>query len=116
MIPGCVFRKSRRTASGTREGRMGIARPTRGPADVFLMGRNGRISLRLRAPRPAARIHLSSTRCVMRKLRLQVDALAVESFEPSPDEAQVRGTVQAHVPTNPNAHTCDPLVGTCFGF
>jgi hypothetical protein len=27
-----------------------------------------------------------------------------------------RGTVMAHNPTNPNAHTCDPLVGTCFGY
>lgn len=52
----------------------------------------------------------------MRKLRLNVDHLAVESFEPSPDEPRVRGTVEAHAPTNPNANTCDPLVGTCFGF
>lgn len=52
----------------------------------------------------------------MRKLRLNVDALAVESFAPAADEQVPRGTVQAHQPTNPNAHTCDPLVGTCFGF
>ena len=52
----------------------------------------------------------------MRKLRLQVDALMVESFEASPAEPVVRGTVQAHAPTNPNAHTCDPFVGTCFGY
>ncbi|HEX2079775.1 MAG TPA: hypothetical protein VHG08_18815 [Longimicrobium sp.] len=51
----------------------------------------------------------------MKKLRLQLDALAVESFEPAPVEG-MRGTVAAHAPTNPNAHTCDPLVGTCFGF
>ena len=52
----------------------------------------------------------------MRKLRLNVDALAVESFAPAADEPVPRGTVQAHQPTNPNANTCDPLVGTCFGF
>jgi hypothetical protein len=52
---------------------------------------------------------------MMRKLRLEMDSLAVESFEPQPVEA-ARGTVVAHNPTNPNAHTCDPLVGTCFGY
>ncbi len=51
----------------------------------------------------------------MKKLRLKLDALAVESFEPAPAE-EMRGTVAAHAPTNPNAHTCDPFVGTCFGF
>lgn len=51
----------------------------------------------------------------MKKLRLQLDALAVESFEPAPVE-EVRGTVAAHAPTNPNANTCDPFAGTCFGF
>ena len=51
----------------------------------------------------------------MRKLRLDVDALSVQSFEPAPPET-ARGTVMGHAPTNPNAHTCDPLVGTCFGY
>jgi hypothetical protein len=51
----------------------------------------------------------------MRKLRLELDSLAVESFEPQAAET-ARGTVVAHNPTNPNAHTCDPLVGTCFGY
>lgn len=52
----------------------------------------------------------------MRKLRLDLDRLDVESFEPEPPELAARGTVDAHQPTNPNANTCDPLEGTCFGF
>jgi hypothetical protein len=52
----------------------------------------------------------------MRKLKLDVDRLAVESFEAEPAEIEGRGTVRAHAPTNIHAHTCDPLVGTCFGF
>ncbi len=51
----------------------------------------------------------------MRKLKLELDTLAVESFE-AESACEARGTVAAHNPTNPNAHTCDPLVGTCFGF
>lgn len=51
----------------------------------------------------------------MKKLRLEMDALAVESFEPAA-ACEERGTVAAHNPTNPRAHTCDPLVGTCFGY
>ncbi|HEX8904498.1 MAG TPA: hypothetical protein VF771_06635 [Longimicrobiaceae bacterium] len=52
----------------------------------------------------------------MKKLRLDLDRLSVESFTPEPELADARGTVRAHAPTNINAHTCDPLVGTCFGF
>lgn len=51
----------------------------------------------------------------MRKLRLNPDALEVQSFETAPPEVE-RGTVDAHQQTNPNANTCDPLEGTCFGF
>jgi hypothetical protein len=52
----------------------------------------------------------------MRKLKLDLGALAVESFEPAPEPKPERGTVEAHAPTNPQANTCDPLEGTCFGF
>ncbi|HEU4455322.1 MAG TPA: hypothetical protein VFR81_19815 [Longimicrobium sp.] len=52
----------------------------------------------------------------MRKLRLDPETLDVQSFDTAPDEARGRGTVEAHQPTNPNANTCDPLEGTCFGF
>ena len=51
----------------------------------------------------------------MRKLKLDVDTLAVDSFEALPPQAE-RGTVEGYAPTNPNAHTCNPLVGTCFGY
>jgi hypothetical protein len=52
----------------------------------------------------------------MKKLSLNLDKLRVETFEPLPVETDERGTVRAHQPTNPNANTCDPLEGTCFGF
>jgi hypothetical protein len=52
----------------------------------------------------------------MRKLRLDLGALAVESFEPAPEPKTEKGTVEAYAPTNPLANTCDPLEGTCFGF
>jgi hypothetical protein len=52
----------------------------------------------------------------MRKLRLDPEKLVVEMFDPAPAEEESRGTVAAHQQTNPNANTCDPLEGTCFGF
>jgi hypothetical protein len=52
----------------------------------------------------------------MRKLRLDPQKLVVETFDPALPEEESRGTVEAHQQTNPNANTCDPLVGTCFGF
>ena len=51
----------------------------------------------------------------MRKLRLDLDRLSVETFETVNPEA-VPGTVEAHQQTNPHANTCDPLMGTCFGY
>lgn len=50
----------------------------------------------------------------MKKLKLQMEDLAVETFQtaaPVPAE----GTVVAHR-TQGNNYTCDPLVGTCFGY
>lgn len=52
----------------------------------------------------------------MKKLTLDVDRLAVETFEPAPEALPRRGTVEGHQPTNPQANTCDPLEGTCFGY
>lgn len=52
----------------------------------------------------------------MRKIKLDVGRLAVESFDTVAEEKEQRGTVDAYAPTNPNANTCDPLEGTCFGF
>lgn len=42
----------------------------------------------------------------MRKLKLQVESLAVESFEPASRGAPERGTVRGH------GHTQDPCVST----
>ncbi|HEU0013042.1 MAG TPA: hypothetical protein VFQ45_05135 [Longimicrobium sp.] len=52
----------------------------------------------------------------MRKLKLDLEQLDVETFETEEPEAQTRGTVKAHDPTNLQARTCDPFRGTCFGF
>jgi hypothetical protein len=50
----------------------------------------------------------------MKKLKLQIDDLAIESFETAPAAAD-EGTVVAHA-TQGNKYTCDPAVGTCFGY
>ena len=50
----------------------------------------------------------------MKKLKLQIDDLAIETFQTAaPLDAE--GTVVAHK-TQGNNYTCDPLVGTCFGY
>ena len=50
----------------------------------------------------------------MKKLTLNVEDLAIESFETA-EEKREQGTVQGYA-TNGNQNTCDPLVGTCFGY
>ena len=50
----------------------------------------------------------------MKKLKLQIDDLAIETFEtsrPAADEGTVVGFA-----TQGNKYTCDPAVGTCFGY
>jgi hypothetical protein len=54
-------------------------------------------------------------RPIMRKLRLDPETLDVQSFDTASAVVE-EGTVNAHQQTNPNANTCDPLQGTCFGF
>ncbi|HEX6751690.1 MAG TPA: hypothetical protein VF092_30635 [Longimicrobium sp.] len=51
----------------------------------------------------------------MRKITLDVEALEVTSFEVAVAEAQA-GTVEAHLATRIQQYTCDPAVGTCFGY
>jgi len=51
----------------------------------------------------------------MRKLKLDPETLDVQSFDTAPAVVE-EGTVNAHQQTNPNANTCNPLEGTCFGF
>jgi len=51
----------------------------------------------------------------VKKLSLKVEELNVATFEVAADEPQ-SGTVQAFANTQGNHNTCDPLVGTCFGY
>lgn len=50
----------------------------------------------------------------MKKLKLQIDELAIESFETAAVTAN-EGTVVGHATQGRN-YTCDPAVGTCFGY
>jgi hypothetical protein len=50
----------------------------------------------------------------MNKLKLQIEDLAIESFETA-KSAGNEGTVVAHATQGRN-YTCDPVVGTCFGY
>ncbi|HET7231690.1 MAG TPA: hypothetical protein VFJ16_16890 [Longimicrobium sp.] len=51
----------------------------------------------------------------MKKITLNVDALEVTTFETAQVELQA-GTVEAFLGTKAQQYTCDPLVGTCFGY
>jgi hypothetical protein len=51
----------------------------------------------------------------MKKLSLKVEELEIATFETAAEEPQ-SGTVQAFGATQGNNYTCDPLVGTCFGY
>ncbi|HYH83007.1 MAG TPA: hypothetical protein VEX86_24645 [Longimicrobium sp.] len=46
----------------------------------------------------------------MRKIRLELDTLRVESFTASDEASAVRGTVDAHAPTR----NCPPATGMTF--
>lgn len=50
----------------------------------------------------------------MKKLALKIEDLAIESFETA-RAAREDGTVVGHA-TQGNKYTCDPVVGTCFGY
>jgi hypothetical protein len=50
----------------------------------------------------------------MKKLSLKIEDLAIESFETA-ELSGDEGTVVAHA-TQGNKYTCDPMVGTCFGY
>ena len=50
----------------------------------------------------------------MKKLSLNVEELEISTFETAAVETQT-GTVEAFAATK-NQYTCDPLVGTCFGY
>jgi len=50
----------------------------------------------------------------VKKLSLNVDALEISTFETA-EVVKETGTVEAFAATK-NQYTCDPLVGTCFGY
>jgi hypothetical protein len=50
----------------------------------------------------------------VKKLSLNVEALEISTFETAEIETQV-GTVEAFAKTK-DQYTCDPVVGTCFGY
>lgn len=51
----------------------------------------------------------------MKKITLNLDALEVSTFETAAVEMKA-GTVEAHFATKIQQYTCDPQVGTCFGY
>ena len=51
---------------------------------------------------------------IVKKLSLNVEALEISTFETAVVEMET-GTVEAFAATK-NQYTCDPLVGTCFGY
>jgi len=53
----------------------------------------------------------------MKKLSLKVEELAISTFETAAVEMKA-GTVEAFdaLGATKNQYTCDPLVGTCFGY
>jgi hypothetical protein len=61
----------------------------------------------------------------MRKIRLELDRLHVDSFEPAPQDAELRGTVRGLVTAywercnatdteDPNVNTCGPTQNSCI--
>ena len=51
----------------------------------------------------------------MKKLSLNIDELTIESFDVAGAPRGVEGTVLGHA-TQGGKYTCDPAVGTCFGY
>ncbi len=51
----------------------------------------------------------------MKKLTLEIENLSVESFDTARPPAETEGTVHGFA-TQGNRYTCDPAVGTCFGY
>ena len=51
----------------------------------------------------------------VKKLSLKVEELEVSAFETAEVETET-GTVEAFAATRGHQYTCDPLVGTCFGY
>ena len=54
-------------------------------------------------------------RWIVKKLSLNIDALEISTFETARVVTET-GTVEAFAATKHNQYTCDPVVGTCFGY
>ena len=52
----------------------------------------------------------------MKKLTLAIDTLKVETFNTEAVAVDGKGTVEAFRATNIHQNTCNPQVGTCFGY
>jgi len=52
----------------------------------------------------------------MKKLTLNLDELQISTFETADAAQEETGTVAAFARTQGHQYTCDPLVGTCFGY
>ena len=51
----------------------------------------------------------------MKKLSLNVEELEITSFDTA-GTVKETGTVEAYARTQGNNYTCNPQVGTCFGY
>lgn len=51
---------------------------------------------------------------IVKKLSLKIEELEINTFETAEVPAET-GTVEAFAKTR-NQYTCDPVVGTCFGY
>ena len=52
---------------------------------------------------------------IVKKLSLKVEELEISTFETAEVEMKA-GTVEAFAATKIQQYTCDPVVGTCFGY
>jgi hypothetical protein len=52
---------------------------------------------------------------IVKKLSLKIEELEISTFETARVETKT-GTVEAFLGTKIHQYTCDPAVGTCFGY
>lgn len=52
---------------------------------------------------------------IVKKLSLKIEELEISTFETAEVEKKT-GTVEAFLGTKIHQYTCDPAVGTCFGY
>jgi hypothetical protein len=52
---------------------------------------------------------------IVKKLSMKIEELEISTFETAEVEKKT-GTVEAFAATRIHQNTCDPVVGTCFGY